>query len=64
MTIVQSRNLPFNSIYADKFRRRIAAECEKFGIQFVFNNHLDETVPKEGFIETREGTKIEADLVV
>ncbi|KAI0316928.1 FAD/NAD-P-binding domain-containing protein [Amylostereum chailletii] len=64
VTIVQSRNLPFNDIYADRFRRRIAAECKNLGINFVFNDYLDGHTPTDGVVRTRKGKELPADLVI
>ncbi|KZV69586.1 FAD/NAD-P-binding domain-containing protein [Peniophora sp. CONT] len=63
-TIVQSRSLPFNNIYRDNFRRRILKESQAFGIEFVLNDYLDETVPKDGHVTTRKGQALRADLVI
>ncbi|VDB91689.1 unnamed protein product [Peniophora sp. CBMAI 1063] len=63
-TIVQSRSLPFNNVYRDNFRRRILKECETSGIKFVFNDYLDEAVPKDGYVTTRKGETVRADLVM
>ena len=56
--------MPFNDVYRDNFRRRIFKECDAFGIRFVFNDYLDEAVPKDGHVTTRKGNTLRADLVV
>lgn len=63
-TIVQSRSLPFNDVYRDNFRRRILKECQAFGVDFIFNDYLDQAVPKDGHVTTRNGKAVRADIVV
>jgi hypothetical protein len=64
VTIVQSRALPFNDVYHTNFRRRVLQESKAVGTEFVFEDYLDETVPKEGHVTTRNGVTLRADLVV
>jgi len=64
VTIVQSRELPFNDVYANNFRKQILKECKISGIDFVFKDYLDDAEPKEGYVTTRNGHTIRADLVI
>ena len=64
MTIVQSGYLPLNKIYPDYFRERVAEAIESRGVEFIFNDYLDQDAAQDGFVITRKGQKIPADLVV
>ncbi|TFY51043.1 hypothetical protein EVG20_g11195 [Dentipellis fragilis] len=64
VTIVQSGDLPLNKVYAPQFRRAVDVRIRARGVELVFGEHLDETVPKDGMVTTRSGRKIPADLVV
>ncbi|KAI0065708.1 FAD/NAD-P-binding domain-containing protein [Artomyces pyxidatus] len=63
-TIVQSRNLPLHPSYPDRFRSRVEKECRTRGIEFVFEDYLDQEVPKDGAVTTRSGKRLVADMVV
>ncbi|KAI0055646.1 FAD/NAD-P-binding domain-containing protein [Artomyces pyxidatus] len=64
ITIIQSRSLPLHPSYPDKFRRRVEQECRARGIEFVFEDYLDQEVPEDGAVTTRKGKRIPADLVI
>ncbi|THH17742.1 hypothetical protein EW146_g3131 [Bondarzewia mesenterica] len=64
ITIVQSGPLPLHRTYPNHFRDRIAREMRARGITFVFNDHLDQITPEEGFVTTRSGLPLRADLVI
>ncbi|KAI0045633.1 FAD/NAD-P-binding domain-containing protein [Auriscalpium vulgare] len=64
VTIVQSGKLPLHKIYPDHFRKRIATECQLRGIDFVFEDYLDQEVPENGTVKTRNGKMLTADLVI
>ncbi|KZV76192.1 FAD/NAD(P)-binding domain-containing protein [Peniophora sp. CONT] len=63
-TIVQSRALPFTNAYPDKFRARILSEAREAGIEFVLEDYLDESEPSAGYVTTRKGQRLRADLVI
>lgn len=62
--VVQSGNLPLNKVYPDHFRRRVQQEIEARGVNFIFDDRLDESAPVDGVVHTRKGKVIPADLVV
>ncbi|KAA1473408.1 FAD/NAD-P-binding domain-containing protein [Dentipellis sp. KUC8613] len=64
VTIVQSGDLPLNKVYSTRFRRTVETRIRKRGVDFIFGEYLDQTVPKDGVVFTRSGRKIPADLVV
>ncbi|VDB91688.1 unnamed protein product [Peniophora sp. CBMAI 1063] len=63
VTIVQSRSLPFNSVYNDSFRKRALKVCQSIGIEFVLEDYLDATEPTNGTVTTRKGKILPADVV-
>ncbi|ETW83688.1 hypothetical protein HETIRDRAFT_449349 [Heterobasidion irregulare TC 32-1] len=62
--IVQSGDLPLNKVYPDHFRRRVQQEIEARGVNFRFDDRLDELAPVDGVVHTRKGKVIPADLVL
>ncbi|KAI0065713.1 FAD/NAD(P)-binding domain-containing protein [Artomyces pyxidatus] len=64
VTIVQSRKLPLHPSYPDRFRSRVEKECKARGIEFVFEDYLDQEVPKDGAVTTRSGKRLVVDMVV
>ena len=56
--------MPLASVYPDRFRKRVQDECRKLGIDFVFEDYLDDAVIKEGVVTTRKGKRLVSDLVV
>lgn len=62
--VVQSGNLPLNKVYPDHFRRRVQQEIEARGVNFIFDDRLDESAPVDGVVHTRKRKGIPADLVV
>ncbi|TFY76380.1 hypothetical protein EWM64_g7631 [Hericium alpestre] len=64
VTIVQSGHLPLNKVYPDRFRSTVESRIRQRGVEFVFGDYLDETETKDGFVRTRKGKVLPADLVV
>jgi len=63
VTIVQGDSQLLNSTYTDKFRKRIEKDIRARGVELILNDFVDDPNAK-GPITTRNGQKIEADLIV
>ncbi|KAI0042334.1 FAD/NAD(P)-binding domain-containing protein [Auriscalpium vulgare] len=64
VTIVHGPDKLLNSTYPDKFRKRIEQDVRETGVNIVFGDYMDDNTITNGFVTTRLGKKIKADLVV
>lgn len=65
MTIVHSNNALLNDTYPAKFRTRVASSLTTRGIKIVYGDYVDDfPTEKVSSITTRNGAKLNADLVV
>lgn len=64
MTIVHKQSLPLNSRYPDRWRNDVAKRMQKRGTRLVLDDSVENSEPKDGYIVTRKGVSIAADLVV
>ncbi|KAI0042337.1 FAD/NAD-P-binding domain-containing protein [Auriscalpium vulgare] len=64
VTIVHGSDQLINSTYPDKYRKRVEQSVRAVGVDIVFNDYLDDNTITDGFVTTRKGKKIKADLVV
>jgi hypothetical protein len=65
VTIVQGDRLLTNDAYPDKFRKALDVNLRSRGIDIIYDDFVDE-YPEAGVVgvTTRNGRKIDADLVV
>jgi len=65
VTIVQGGSMLVNNIYPNKFRTALHKSLTARGIDIVYNDYIDD-FPAEGVVgvTTRNGKKLDADLVV
>jgi NADH dehydrogenase FAD-containing subunit len=63
VTIVHSAAEAMNNTYPDKFRKRLEKDFRARGVDFIFNDYIDD-FEQTGTITTRNGKQIGADLVV
>jgi NADH dehydrogenase FAD-containing subunit len=68
VTIVQGPDGLFHDAYPAKFRKAMGNSVAARGIDVVYKDYIDEFTADfkapEGFVTTRNGKKIDADLVV
>ena len=64
VTIVHSQALPLNGTYPDRWRKAVAEQFLKRGVQWVLSDQVTDLEPQNGRITTRSGKSIPADLVV
>ncbi|KAF9043095.1 FAD/NAD-P-binding domain-containing protein [Panaeolus papilionaceus] len=65
VTIVHGDNLLLNDAYPKYFRRDVAKDVRKRGVDLILNDWVDDmTICDASTIETRNGRKLIADLVV
>lgn len=63
VTIVHAADQLLNKTYPDKFRKRTEKDITARGIEVVYNDYIDD-FSQTGTVTTRNGKKINADLVV
>jgi NADH dehydrogenase FAD-containing subunit len=64
VTVVHNESLPLNSAYPNKFRKTAQKALAKTGIKLVLEDRLEQLTPEDGFVTTKNGVKVKADLVV
>jgi len=64
VTIVHSQELLMNDAYPEKWRKDVVRRVRARGIELVLGDYVDDMDTSSGFITTRKGHKITADLVV
>ncbi|KAF8181636.1 hypothetical protein BJ912DRAFT_979622 [Pholiota molesta] len=64
VTIVHGQPLYMNGVYPQSWRKYINKQYSRRGINGVLGDYVDNVEIKEGYVTTRSGKKIKADLVV
>ena len=64
VTIVHGQALVLNDSYPESWRATVAKGFVSRGIEIILGDYLDDVDIKEGYVTTRSGKRIKADLVV
>ncbi|KJA15813.1 hypothetical protein HYPSUDRAFT_1066992 [Hypholoma sublateritium FD-334 SS-4] len=64
VTIVHGQALLLNESYPESWRASVAKSFGSRGIDFILGDYVDDLEIKEGYVTTRSGKRIKADLAV
>ncbi|KAF9471448.1 FAD/NAD(P)-binding domain-containing protein [Pholiota conissans] len=64
VTIVHSQSLYLNDTYPESWRKYVGKQFASRGVTAVLGEYIDDLEIKDGYVTTRSGKKIAADLVV